>query len=129
MKRNILTKQVKTLAATAAVLAAYGLSFPAAIAAATGPANAQTDVGSGYHVPQTHDPAAPPVSRAPLHTGHSFVTAAFGSEGQVNAQSDVGDVYHVPQTHDGAAPPVSRASAPPFVIVPDNSFSMNFGGN
>lgn len=66
MKRNKLTRQVKTLSATAAVLLAYGLSVPAGIAAQTGGVNAQDGIGSGYHVPQTHDANMPPVSTAPL---------------------------------------------------------------
>jgi len=66
MKRNKLTRQVKTLSATAAVLLAFGLSGCAGIAAQTGGVNAYTEIGSGYHQPSTHDANAPPVSMAPL---------------------------------------------------------------
>ena len=55
MKRNKLTRQVKTLSATAAVLLAFGLSGCAGIAAQTGGVNAYTEIGSGYHQPSTHD--------------------------------------------------------------------------
>ena len=112
MKRNILTKQVKTLSATAAVLLAYVVSFPAGIAAETGGVNAYDNAGSGYHVPQTHDSSAPPVSsaRAP-----ALVRDPDASKGGVNAFTETGAGNHVPTTHDAAAPQVSRLPAPALV--------------
>ncbi len=111
MKRNKLTRQVKALSATAAVLLACGLSVSAGIAAQTGGVNAFDEIGSGYHVPQAHDVNAKPVSAAPL-PARDRTAALPASAGGVNAFDEIGSGYHVPQTHDANATPVSMAPLP-----------------
>ena len=125
MKRNKLTRQVKTLSATAAVLLAYGLSVPAGIAAQTGGVNVQDQLGTGYHSPLTHDANAKPVSTAPL-PARDRVAALPASAGGVNAFDEIGSGYHVPLTHDANAKPVSTAPAPASVrALPASAGGVN----